>query len=80
MFIFVYNNIINYFIQYLAHQTSAKVGQRIIELIFQWSMDFKELPKIFEAYQMLKVQKIVLDDPVHVLKVSIFFQKILFQY
>nr|XP_046919815.1 ADP-ribosylation factor-binding protein GGA2-like isoform X1 [Dermatophagoides farinae] len=54
--------------KYLAHQTSAKVGQRIIELIFQWSMDFKELPKIFEAYQMLKVQKIVHEDPVHVLK------------
>lgn len=30
------------------------------------------MPKIFEAYQMLKKQGIVVEDPVHALPVSIF--------
>lgn len=59
--------------QYLAYRTSPCVRQRIVELIFLWSMEFKELPKIFEAYQMLKVQKIITEDPVHVLEVSFHF-------
>jgi hypothetical protein len=39
--------------------------------MFFWSLEIKEMPKIFEAYQMLKKQGIVTEDPVHVLPVSV---------
>ena len=38
--------------------------------MFLWSLEIKEMPKIFEAYQMLKKQGIVTEDPTHVLPVS----------
>ncbi|CAG2176872.1 unnamed protein product, partial [Oppiella nova] len=53
--------------KYLAHRSSPKVKQRIIELMFVWSLELKEMPKIFEAYQMLKKQAIITEDPTHVL-------------
>ncbi len=59
------------FDQYLAHRSSPKVKQRVIELMFFWSLEIKEMPKIFEAYQMLKKQGIVTEDPIHVLPVSV---------
>lgn len=57
--------------QYLAHRSSPKVKERVIELLFLWSIQIKEMPKIFEAYQMLKKQGIISEDPVHVIPVSI---------
>ena len=65
-----------YLLKYLAHRASSKVKTSIIEMIFQWSIEFKQEPKIFEAYQMMKTQGIVTEDPVHALKVSFYFYSI----
>src|SRR5699024_9320254 len=46
--IFKLKNFAFLFKQYLAYRISEKVRLRIVELIFAWSMEFKELPKIFE--------------------------------
>lgn len=56
--------------KYLGHRSSQNVKNKIIELMFLWSMEIKEMPKIFEAYQMLRKQGIITEDPVHVLPVS----------
>lgn len=54
--------------KYLGNRTSEKVKERIIELLFKWSVDVKKEAKIFEAYQMLKAQGIVMLDPIHALE------------
>ncbi|XP_054160667.1 ADP-ribosylation factor-binding protein GGA3-like [Oppia nitens] len=53
--------------KYLAHRTPPKVKQRVVELMFLWSLELKEMPKIFEAYQMLKKQQIVSEDPTYII-------------
>ncbi|RWS16509.1 ADP-ribosylation factor-binding protein GGA1-like isoform X3 [Dinothrombium tinctorium] len=53
--------------KYLAHRSSPKVKQKVIELIYKWSVGMKSEPKIAEAYLMLKKQSIVFNDPIHVL-------------
>ncbi|XP_076366356.1 ADP-ribosylation factor-binding protein GGA1-like isoform X2 [Tachypleus tridentatus] len=54
--------------KYLGNRASPKVKTKVIELMFKWSVELKQEPKIFEAYQMLKRQGVVTEDPVHVLK------------
>ncbi|XP_035211139.1 ADP-ribosylation factor-binding protein GGA1-like [Stegodyphus dumicola] len=53
--------------KYLGSRASSKVKQKIVELMFLWSMDLKSETKIFEAYQMLKRQGVVIEDPVYIL-------------
>lgn len=54
--------------KYLGNRTSLKVKEKIIELMFKWSMEIKQEIKIFEAYQILKTQGIIKSDPIYVLK------------
>lgn len=37
--------------------------------MFIWSMELKNESKIFDAYQMLKRQGVVIEDPVYILDV-----------
>lgn len=53
--------------KYLGNRASVKVKQKIVELLFIWSMELKNETKIFEAYQMLKRQGVVIEDPVYIL-------------
>lgn len=61
------------YFQYLGNRASTKVKQRVIELLFIWSRELKSESKIFEAYQMLKRQGVVKEDPVYILDVSKFY-------
>ncbi|XP_076314643.1 ADP-ribosylation factor-binding protein GGA3-like [Tachypleus tridentatus] len=54
--------------KYLGNRASPKVKTKVIELMFKWSVELKQEPKIFEAYQMLKRQGVVTEDPVHIIQ------------
>lgn len=54
------------YLQYLGNQMSAKVKQRCIELLYGWSQVLPHEPKIKEAYQMLRRQGIIKQDPVYI--------------
>ncbi len=58
--------------KYYASRTSEKVKKKVIELLYVWTECLSQ-PKIKEAYQMLKNQGIVTNDPTYVEKVSFFF-------
>ena len=64
--IYLYN-----FLQYLAHRSPKKSREKIIELLFRWTIELKNEPKIFEAYQMLKKQGLITQDPIHALNVIV---------
>ncbi|XP_033755626.1 ADP-ribosylation factor-binding protein GGA1-like [Pecten maximus] len=51
--------------KYLGNRASAKVKKRCIELIYSWSKGLPHETKISEAYQMLKQQGIVKEDPTY---------------
>ena len=57
------------YFQYLGNHTTENVKNKCIEIIYSWSENIKDEPKILEAYQMLKRQGIVKEDPKHVDKV-----------
>ncbi|XP_074594732.1 ADP-ribosylation factor-binding protein Gga isoform X1 [Brevipalpus obovatus] len=52
--------------KYLGQRSSDSVKQKIIELLYLWTIEFKHETKIFEAYQMLKRQGLISQDPVYV--------------
>ena len=56
--------------KYLANRTTDKVKKKCIELIYCWSRGLPHETKITEAYQMLKRQGIVTQDPTYVDDVS----------
>ncbi|XP_042549018.1 ADP-ribosylation factor-binding protein GGA1 [Dipodomys spectabilis] len=49
--------------KYLGSRTSDKVKNKILELLYSWTVGLPEEVKIAEAYQMLKKQGIVKCDP-----------------
>ncbi|XP_054634003.1 ADP-ribosylation factor-binding protein GGA3a isoform X2 [Dunckerocampus dactyliophorus] len=49
--------------KYLGDKVSEKVRSKVIKMIYSWTIYLPEETKIFEAYQMLKTQGIVLADP-----------------
>uniref|UniRef100_A0A8C8ZPA5 Golgi associated, gamma adaptin ear containing, ARF binding protein 1 n=1 Tax=Prolemur simus TaxID=1328070 RepID=A0A8C8ZPA5_PROSS len=49
--------------KYLGSRTSEKVKNKILELLYSWTVGLPEEVKIGEAYQMLKKQGIVKSDP-----------------
>lgn len=49
--------------KYLGSRTSEKVKNKILELLYSWTISLPEEVKIAEAYQMLKKQGIVKSDP-----------------
>ncbi|CAL1283387.1 unnamed protein product [Larinioides sclopetarius] len=53
--------------KYLGNRASTKVKQKIVELMYIWSLELKNESKIAEAYQMLKRQGVVIEDPVYIL-------------
>uniref|UniRef100_A0A673UJG2 Golgi associated, gamma adaptin ear containing, ARF binding protein 2 n=1 Tax=Suricata suricatta TaxID=37032 RepID=A0A673UJG2_SURSU len=52
-----------YALTYLGSWTTEKVKGRVIEILFSWTVWFPEDVKIRDAYQMLKKQGIVKQDP-----------------
>lgn len=50
--------------QYLGNYTSEKVKKKCIEFLYSWSVSLSHEPKISEAYQMMKRQGIVKEDPI----------------
>ena len=52
--------------------TSPKVKQKCVELLYYWTEVLEYEPKIKEAYQMLKRQGIVKQDPVYTELVCLF--------
>ncbi|XP_071953779.1 ADP-ribosylation factor-binding protein GGA1-like [Antedon mediterranea] len=51
--------------KYLGNKTKESVKKRIIELIYSWSRGIPEQTKIKEAYDMLKKQGLVKEDPTY---------------
>ncbi|XP_006865270.1 PREDICTED: ADP-ribosylation factor-binding protein GGA1 isoform X4 [Chrysochloris asiatica] len=49
--------------KYLGSRTSEKVKNKVLELLYSWTVGLPEEAKIAEAYQMLKKQGIVKADP-----------------
>ncbi|XP_077055086.1 ADP-ribosylation factor-binding protein GGA3a isoform X2 [Siphateles boraxobius] len=49
--------------KYLGDRVSEQVKTKVIELLFSWSVALPDEAKITEAYQMLKIQGIVTEDP-----------------
>ena len=49
--------------KYQAHRTPIHVKQRILEIIYSWTIDLKSEPKIHEAYDMLKKQGVIKENP-----------------
>ncbi|XP_026118794.1 ADP-ribosylation factor-binding protein GGA3a isoform X1 [Carassius auratus] len=50
--------------KYLGDRVSERVKTKVIELLYSWSVALPDEAKITEAYQMLKKQGIVTEDPV----------------
>ncbi|XP_016304436.1 ADP-ribosylation factor-binding protein GGA3-like isoform X3 [Sinocyclocheilus anshuiensis] len=50
--------------KYLGDRVSEQVKTKVIELLYSWSVALPDEAKIIEAYQMLKKQGIVAEDPV----------------
>uniref|UniRef100_A0A673MST8 ADP-ribosylation factor-binding protein GGA3-like n=1 Tax=Sinocyclocheilus rhinocerous TaxID=307959 RepID=A0A673MST8_9TELE len=55
---------INKCFNYLGDRVSERVKTKVIELLYSWSVALPDEAKIIEAYQMLKKQGIVAQDPV----------------
>uniref|UniRef100_A0A8D0DHJ4 Golgi associated, gamma adaptin ear containing, ARF binding protein 3a n=1 Tax=Sander lucioperca TaxID=283035 RepID=A0A8D0DHJ4_SANLU len=49
--------------KYLGDKVSERVKTKVIEMLYSWTMSLPDEAKIFEAYEMLKSQGIVLVDP-----------------
>ncbi|KAE8740539.1 hypothetical protein FOCC_FOCC013943 [Frankliniella occidentalis] len=49
--------------KYLGSQTPKPVRDRVLQLMYSWTMDYPRETKIKEAYQMLRKQGVVTDDP-----------------
>eukprot|EP00095_Tigriopus_kingsejongensis_P004766 maker-scaffold77_size404793-snap-gene-0.17 protein:Tk04766 transcript:maker-scaffold77_size404793-snap-gene-0.17-mRNA-1 annotation:"adp-ribosylation factor-binding protein gga3-like isoform x2" len=51
--------------RYLASKTPEHIQKKIIEMLFLWTKDLEKETKIREAYEMLKKQGIVKEDPAY---------------
>lgn len=49
--------------KYLGSQTPKPVRDRVLQLMYSWTTDYPREAKIKEAYQMLRKQGVVSDDP-----------------
>ncbi|XP_057368753.1 ADP-ribosylation factor-binding protein GGA1-like [Daphnia carinata] len=52
--------------KYQAHRTPIHIKQRILEIIYSWTIDLKSEPKIVEAYDMLKKQGVIKENPTYI--------------
>ncbi|KAF3852275.1 hypothetical protein F7725_005630 [Dissostichus mawsoni] len=49
--------------KYLGDKVSERVKTKVIEMLYSWTLSLPDEAKVFEAYEMLKSQGIVLTDP-----------------
>lgn len=49
--------------KYLGSQTPKPVRDRVLQLMYSWTIEYPREAKIKEAYQMLRKQGVVNDDP-----------------
>ena len=49
--------------KYLGSQTPKPVRERVLQLMYSWTVEHPRESKIKEAYQMLRKQGVVTDDP-----------------
>lgn len=49
--------------KYLGAQTPRPVRERVLQIMYSWTLDYPRETKIKEAYQMLRKQGVVTDDP-----------------
>lgn len=49
--------------KYLGSQTPKPVRERVLQLMYSWTVEHPRETKIKEAYQMLRKQGVVTDDP-----------------
>lgn len=49
--------------KYLGSRTAPVVKKKVIEILYGWTRTLKDQPKIKDAYDMLKWQKVVIEDP-----------------
>ena len=52
----------------MANHTSDKVKKKVVELLYSWTQTVPGEVKINEAYQMLKRQSIITEDPTYINK------------
>ncbi|XP_038068081.1 ADP-ribosylation factor-binding protein GGA1-like [Patiria miniata] len=51
--------------KYLGTKSPESVKKKVIEMLYSWQAGLPQEPKIIEAYQMLKKQGLVKEDPVY---------------
>lgn len=51
--------------KYLGSRTSPKVKRKVIEILYMWTREIQQESKIGEAYQMLKHQEVIKEDPTY---------------
>lgn len=49
--------------KYQAHRTPNQIRHRILDILYTWTIDLKSEPKILEAYDMLKKQGVIKENP-----------------
>lgn len=57
--------------KYYGSRTSEQAKKKTVELIYSWSRDLPKKNKIKEAYEMIKKQGIVKEDPVYVEELAV---------
>uniref|UniRef100_T1JGU8 ADP-ribosylation factor-binding protein GGA1 n=1 Tax=Strigamia maritima TaxID=126957 RepID=T1JGU8_STRMM len=51
--------------KYLGNRTPLKVKRKVLEIMYKWTHQLRYETKILEAYQMLKQQGVITEDPVY---------------
>lgn len=49
--------------KYQAHRTPNQVKQKILDIMYTWTIDLKSEAKVLEAYDMLKKQGVIKETP-----------------
>lgn len=52
--------------KYLGSQTPLSVRQKVLQLMYLWTLDYPKESKIKEAYDMLKKQGVIIEAPLNV--------------
>lgn len=57
--------------KYFGYKTSDKVKKKVKEILYSWTQGLPDEPKIKEAYEMLRRQNIIQEDPIYVDQLSV---------
>jgi len=52
--------------RYLGSRTPEHIKRKVIEMMYVWTRELNNQPKIKEAYEMLKQQGVIAEDPTYV--------------